>query len=126
VSIIVIHSADVEASSTSTTVPIYDFIIGVVCGIDVDVVSLYMVYNCVYYCDTLERADVEASSTSTTVPIHIWHMAYDFIIGVVCGIDVDVVRYKYNCVYYCMLYVYIHVTYYILHITYNHSTCTQV
>jgi hypothetical protein len=26
--------------------------IGVVCGIDIDVVSQYMVYDSVYYCDT--------------------------------------------------------------------------
>jgi hypothetical protein len=48
VSIIVIHACPPRTS---------DRIIGVVCGIDIDVVSqymVYMVYNCVYYCDTSE------------------------------------------------------------------------
>jgi hypothetical protein len=39
----------------SVYVSVYVSYIGVVCGIDVDVVSqymVYMVYNCVYYCDT--------------------------------------------------------------------------
>jgi hypothetical protein len=89
VSIIVIHGTHLPVRRR------YVSYIGVVCGIDIDVVSqymVYMVYNCVYYCDTCYILPVRRRPRRAARLLSVG-------MCIIC-IGVVSVYIQYNCVYY--------------------------